>query len=200
MCVFPRWENAQLSENSCNEFSSHAFSRCILPREFSRRELPRCIFFPRRESSRCKFLVTHSLSLFLHLDISVFFVVHFLVANSLSSCIFPSYLSLNTFFPEHLFYRGFSRYTPVYFLCFLTCSLPHTFFHHPLLHHDFSRSSFSCRKFLLFFCCIFFFSETISIANLPMNPSILIFFILVLLYEPSFLVLSLSVSLSRISH
>lgn len=103
-----------------------------------------------------------------------------------------THFSLNTFFiADFLVIRPFIShvFSPGRFLT--------PFFHHPLLHHDFSRSSFSCRKFLLFFCCIFFFSETISIANLPISLKFLIY--LALLYEPSFLAHSLSLSFQHFS-
>lgn len=165
---FP-WENAGPPENFRSEFSSHAFSRCILSREFSRRGLPRCIFFSSARIVSVSQISRYALSVPLPLleHVSAFFVVHFLVTNFLSSCIFPSYLSTHFPSPPNTFVSRLSRYTPVYFPCFLASS------------RFFSSSAPPSQPFSLFvfqsqFSLIsllhIFVPNTISIVNLLMNP------------------------------
>lgn len=122
------------------------FSRA---RVFSRREL----FSPPRRVNCLvsrEILVAQILRLpFAISDVSAFFVVHFLAADSPSSCIFPSYLSLDTFFPEHLFLFFIADFPSLHARLFSMFSHPlallRAFFHHPLLHHGFSRRPFSSR-------------------------------------------------------
>lgn len=153
-------ENGAVRKFFASEFSIHAFSpRCeFSPRAFSRRELPLYIFFSSTRivsaSQISRYVLSVSLSPSGH--VSAFFVVHFLVTNFLSSCIFPSYLSTHFSPNGPFFYRGFSRYTPVYFPCFLTRTLLHVF-HHPLLHHGFFLAArfpvaISSYFFVAYFC------------------------------------------------
>jgi len=131
-----REKNARLSEKiSQRIFRSRIFTVYFLPRVSSRRELPRLhIFFhgvncPSSQISRYAF----SILFFLSLDVSAF-LSRIFSSQILSRHAFFHLTYLSThFFPPNTFflYREFSRYTPVYFSCFLTRSLLHVFFHHP---------------------------------------------------------------------